>query len=61
MDFSWRGNQLFTRFGPTGDDDKVWTTFVMDMRKPIEVTNIHSQLEIFFIYLTFRVIFFSLN
>ncbi|GBC47115.2 hypothetical protein GLOIN_2v1834043 [Rhizophagus irregularis DAOM 181602=DAOM 197198] len=36
MDFSWHGNQLFTSFGPTGDDDKVWTTFFMDMRKPIE-------------------------
>ena len=37
MAFYWRGNQLFTKHGPTGDNDKVWTIFLMDMREPTEV------------------------
>ncbi|GBB83172.1 hypothetical protein RclHR1_00010054 [Rhizophagus clarus] len=42
MDFIWHGNQLFTSFGPTGDDDKVWTTFFMDMKKPIEFPDVEK-------------------
>jgi hypothetical protein len=41
MAFFWRHGQLTSKQGPTGEDDKVWTTFLMDMREPIEV-NIHS-------------------
>jgi hypothetical protein len=41
MAFYWRGNQLFIKQAQTGDDDKVWTTFLMDMREPLEV-NIYS-------------------
>jgi hypothetical protein len=37
MAFFWRGNQLFAKYGPTGDNDGVWTTFLMDMREPLEV------------------------
>lgn len=37
MAFFWHGNQLFTKQGPTGDKDKVWTTFLMDVREPLEV------------------------
>ncbi|PKY20923.1 hypothetical protein RhiirB3_470054 [Rhizophagus irregularis] len=36
MAFYWRGNQLFVKQAQTGDDDKVWTTFLMDMREPLE-------------------------
>ena len=37
MAFLWQSNQLFTKSGPTGDNDNGWTTFFMDMREPIEV------------------------
>ncbi|RIA81211.1 hypothetical protein C1645_837362 [Glomus cerebriforme] len=40
MAFFWRGNQLFTKQGPTGDKDKVWTTFLMDAREPLEANNL---------------------
>ena len=62
MAFYWRGNQLFTKHGPTGEKDEGWTTFLMDLREPIEV-NIYSRLLkimyyiIIFIILTFVVPF----
>jgi hypothetical protein len=37
MAFYWRGNQLYTKQGPTDDDDKDWTTFFMDTREPLDV------------------------
>jgi hypothetical protein len=37
MAFVWRGDQLFTKRGSTNDGDDVWTTFLMDMRNPIDV------------------------
>jgi hypothetical protein len=37
MAFYWRGNQLFTKQGPTGEKEKGWTTFLMDLREPMEV------------------------
>jgi hypothetical protein len=38
MAFYWRGNQVFTKQGPIDDDDdKGWTTFLMDTREPLEV------------------------
>ena len=37
MAFYWRGNQLFIKKGPTGEKDKGWTTFLMDLREPMEV------------------------
>ncbi|GES75226.1 hypothetical protein GLOIN_2v1492674 [Rhizophagus clarus] len=42
MAFFWRHGQLTSKQGPTGDDDKVWTTFLMDMREPIELPNVES-------------------
>ena len=44
MAFYWRGNQLFARQGPIDEEDQVWTTFLMDMREPIEV-NIYSRIK----------------
>jgi hypothetical protein len=39
MAFYWRENQLRTKKGPIieDDDDKGWTTFLMDTREPLEV------------------------
>jgi len=37
MAFYWRGNQLFAKQAKTSDSDRIWTTFLMDMRDPIEV------------------------
>ncbi|RIA98330.1 hypothetical protein C1645_140577 [Glomus cerebriforme] len=42
MAFYWRGNQLFTKQAPTGDNDNVWTTFLMDMREPLEFPDIEK-------------------
>ncbi|CAB4438088.1 unnamed protein product [Rhizophagus irregularis] len=42
MAFYWRGNQVFTKQGPIDDDDKGWTTFLMDTRKPLEIPNIEE-------------------
>lgn len=36
MAFYWRGNQLFTKQGQNKSTDD-WTTFLMDMKDPIEV------------------------
>jgi len=43
MAFFWIGNQLSVKHGEYGstDDKDPWTTFLMDMREPIEV-NISS-------------------
>ncbi|RIA99607.1 hypothetical protein C1645_811167 [Glomus cerebriforme] len=35
--FYWRGDRLFTKQGPTNDDDKDWTTFLMDTKEPIDL------------------------
>ncbi|EXX52939.1 hypothetical protein RirG_248640 [Rhizophagus irregularis DAOM 197198w] len=42
MAFFWQGNQLFTKQGPTGDEDRVWTTFLMDTREPLEFPDIEK-------------------
>ncbi|GBB83155.1 hypothetical protein RclHR1_00010037 [Rhizophagus clarus] len=42
MAFYWRGNQLFVKQAQTGDDDKVWTTFLMDMREPLEFPDLEN-------------------
>ncbi|RIA79159.1 histidine kinase-like ATPase, partial [Glomus cerebriforme] len=42
MAFFWRGNKLFTKQGPTDDKDKVWTSFLMDMREPLEFPNVEK-------------------
>ncbi|RGB34624.1 hypothetical protein C1646_143658 [Rhizophagus diaphanus] len=42
MAFYWRGNQLFVKQAQTGDDDKVWTTFLMDMREPLEIPDLEK-------------------
>ncbi|PKY40926.1 hypothetical protein RhiirA4_454398 [Rhizophagus irregularis] len=43
MAFFWRGNQIFTKQGPMDDDDdKGWTTFLMDTREPLEIPNIEE-------------------
>ncbi|RIA98304.1 hypothetical protein C1645_812855 [Glomus cerebriforme] len=42
MAFYWRGNQLFAKQAPTGDNDRTWTTFLMDMREPLELPNIEK-------------------
>ncbi|CAB5200411.1 unnamed protein product [Rhizophagus irregularis] len=42
MAFYWRGNQLYTKQGPTDDDDKDWTTFFMDTREPLDIPNIEE-------------------
>ncbi|GBB83189.1 hypothetical protein RclHR1_00010071 [Rhizophagus clarus] len=42
MAFYWRGKQVFTKQGPIDDDDKGWTTFLMDTREPLEVPNIEE-------------------
>ncbi|PKY57382.1 hypothetical protein RhiirA4_509810 [Rhizophagus irregularis] len=42
MAFYWRGNQVFTKQGPIDDDDKGWTTFLMDTREPLEIPNIEE-------------------
>ncbi|CAG8463812.1 12087_t:CDS:10 [Funneliformis caledonium] len=42
MAFYWRGDHLFAGQGPTGDEDQVWTTFLMDMREPAEFPNIEK-------------------
>ena len=34
MYFYWRNDHLFVKKGPTGDNNQIWTTFLMDMRKP---------------------------
>ena len=46
MAFYWRGNQVFTKQGPIDDDDKGWTTFLMDTRVPIEVNISFKTVEI---------------
>ncbi|RGB27756.1 hypothetical protein C1646_630205, partial [Rhizophagus diaphanus] len=41
MAFYWRGKQIFTKQGPIDDDDdKGWTTFLMDTREPLMIPNI---------------------
>ncbi|RGB35129.1 hypothetical protein C1646_814947 [Rhizophagus diaphanus] len=42
MAFFWRHGQLTSKQGPTGDIDQVWTTFLMDMREPIDLPNIEN-------------------
>src|SRR4051795_10612058 len=37
MAFYWRGNQLVTKHSRIDNRDKIWTTFVMDVRDPEEV------------------------
>ncbi len=37
MAFYWRGDHLFAGYAPTDDVDRNWTTFLMDMREPVEV------------------------
>ncbi len=66
MAFYWRGNQLFTKQGPTGDDDLVWTTFVMDikdMREPAKVYLIHipykMYIHIYLANISFAIFLFS--
>ena len=41
MSFYFKGNQLFARRGdvPAGDQSE-WTTFLMDMRVPIDIPNL---------------------
>ncbi|GES75149.1 hypothetical protein GLOIN_2v1834043 [Rhizophagus clarus] len=41
MAFYWRGNQLFTKQGQQKSNDD-WTTFLMDMKGPIEVPNVEE-------------------
>lgn len=36
MTFYWRGNQLLTKQARINNDDKVWTTFLLDMREKTE-------------------------
>jgi hypothetical protein len=55
MAFFWRGDQLYAKRGPTGEKDQTWTTFLMDMREPIEV-NIYHYIYVYiyiYNYLTF--------
>ncbi|CAG8475968.1 17554_t:CDS:10 [Funneliformis caledonium] len=40
MAFYWCRDQLFSRKGLTGDDYQDWTTFLMDMREPIEFPSV---------------------
>ncbi len=48
MAFYWRGNQLFTKQGPTADEkEKDWTTFLMDLREPMEVKYLLSLVKIY--------------
>ncbi|UZO10676.1 uncharacterized protein OCT59_002255 [Rhizophagus irregularis] len=43
MAFYWRGKQIYTKRGPRNDDDdKGWTTFLMDTREPLMIPNIEE-------------------
>ncbi|KAG9304270.1 hypothetical protein G9A89_019832 [Geosiphon pyriformis] len=42
MAFYWRGDQLFAKRGATDQEDKVWTTFLMDTREPSELPNFEN-------------------
>ena len=37
MGFYWRNCQLHTKFGPTNFNNQ-WTTFLMDLREPFQVS-----------------------
>ncbi|CAG8561147.1 3105_t:CDS:10 [Paraglomus occultum] len=37
MAFYWRGCQLFAKLGPIDSDDDQWTTFLMDVKEPMDI------------------------
>ena len=43
MAFYWRGNTLLTKHASIVNNDKVWTTFLMDIRETEEVCILFIQ------------------
>jgi len=50
MSFFWREDQLLVKHGPTGCEDRGWTTFLMDMRESIKVYFILHSLKNYIYY-----------
>jgi hypothetical protein len=51
MAFYWRENNLYTRHGEHESIDN-WTTFLFDMREPIEVNILFIFVNLLFVSLT---------